>query len=175
MNSSWPTTAAILSEVNSHEIPVPTKDCGGSGSVVPSDIATCSECGDEKLLIDMGIKSRNKRGEIKRDKVCKACLAERARCKRADKKIDSKRAGTTSKGTIEPAKRVVLIVENPRDVETSKIVLSSDFDGWTKDNDTKLSHYEKTDAVVRLNEFISLLREGYSGIIERSVYVSRKD
>jgi hypothetical protein len=127
------------------------------------------------------------------DPVCKICRKEARREKYTSGKRSLKRqaqdteikqrdsSNLTPKGIIEPEKphsfRTVNIVRppkgtiEPRKNETNTLVNTIDFTSLEKTCGKKLSESDRYNAVQDFNEFVSLLREGYSDLIGEDVYV----
>lgn len=56
---------------------------------------------------------------------------------------------------------------------TNEVVDAIDFSDLARASGRQLDHFEKHDAVQRFNEFVSLLREGYSEIVGCHVHIRK--
>lgn len=140
---------------------------------ISADRRVCVDCGQEKTIGEFPIKSAKNESEIRWDKCCKLCKAQAAKERRKKTKCEIIHDEIRPKRIIEP-KEEVSNGSDPRLHETNMLVNRIDFTDLERSCGKKLSHAERYEAVQRFNEFISILREGYSDLVGCEVYV-RKD
>lgn len=122
--------------------------------------AICIHCKIEKP-----IEMYYQRTSVRYDPVCIEC-----RRKERKEKYQAQKQTVQSKRIIEPK-----IIQNKYSVsnrDTATVVQNSDFNDMEKSYG-KMTLNQKHEAVQRFNEFISLLREGYSEMLGCEVYVGK--
>lgn len=126
----------------------------------------CSLCGEIKALCDYSYRSTEHRYESK----CKACRRALRR-KGGDNRTDVKMPAAVVSGNLRRVRTAKRTIE-PTVAMTNAIVDAIDFGDVERER--PLDHFEKHGAVQRFNEFVALLREGYSEMVGCHVHI-RKD
>ena len=139
------------------------------------EIKLCTKCRQEKRLNDFYEKEKDENGlTLRRDHVCKDCRkAERLERYRLRPALIPQASPKTSQSKKPPENRPKRIIE-PRIHETSCLANETDFSDLKRICGKELQLAERHDAVQRLNEFVSLLREEYGRMVGGHVYI-RKD
>jgi hypothetical protein len=129
----------------------------------------CSSCGETKVITGFSYRTTEQRYESK----CKLCRQTSRKCRNGNTEHV---LGAVQQLRPQPqrAKLAPKRIIEPKVGMTNARVQAIDFGDLEKCSGRVLDHFEKHDAVQRFNEFIELLREGYSEIVGSHVHI-RKD
>ncbi len=145
-------------------------DAGKTGKSVSAsidDVKQCSSVSEIKPLDQFFFR----RGEDRYESSCKGCRRQ-ARAGPRPSQADAtepERVHDAEALQVPPRRSAM---DGHAD-ETAGLASQSDF-RWMEHDGRNLGRHEKHDAVQRLNEFVTLLREGYGEIVGGYVYI-RKD
>ena len=137
-------------------------------------VSACIKCRQEKRLNDFYEKEKNENGLVlRRDHICKDCRrAERLERYRLRSVSTPQIAQATVQPKKSPQNKPKRIIE-PRIHETSCLANETDFSDLERLCGKELHLAERHDAVQRLNEFVSLLREEYGRMVGGHVYIRK--
>ncbi len=124
----------------------------------------CSKCAVSRPLSEF-----YKKG-LRADSHCKSCKKALVVARRIEARLVKTEEVKSSIPEITKRNRPETIIE-PRNQETNQIINSIDFRDVERIGGKQLTRVGKQDAVLRFNEFIALLLDGYSELKGEDVYL----
>lgn len=134
----------------------------------------CVKCRASRSVNDFYEKEKDAFGNVlRRDGVCKGCRCQE-RAARYGLRSRTQSSSPTTQTAEKPRKSGPKRIIEPKKCETSNLVNEIDFSDLEASCGNELPLVERFDAIQRLNEFVSLLREEYGKMVGGYVYI-RKD